>query len=124
MRRGRVWASWSSSAPASSLGRRGRLVVIGFLAEGAYALAELAEDVRELPRPEDDEHDDQQENELGTAEVEGHASLPSKGLPPQHHGRIPRPDYFRQCTTAPQPNNPVRRVRKSGIITRSASAGR
>jgi hypothetical protein len=42
----------------------GGLVVRRFIAEGPHALAKLAEDVGQLPRPEDDQHDREDEQKL------------------------------------------------------------
>src|SRR5690349_15441159 len=55
-------------------GRCERLAVLllRLVAEGADALAELAEHGRELPGPEDDEHDDEDEDELRSTQVERH----------------------------------------------------
>jgi len=45
-------------------------------AEGLHAAAELAEDVGELAGPEDDQDDHEDEDQLRSADVEGHCSLP------------------------------------------------
>src|SRR5438876_6780328 len=51
------------------------LFVLGFVAEAAHTLAELAEHVGKLPGAEDDQHDRQDEEELRTTDI-GHRSLP------------------------------------------------
>jgi len=56
-------------------GDRGGLVVLGFVAEGSHALAQLAEHVGELPRPEDDQHDREDEEKLWATNTR-HRSLP------------------------------------------------
>jgi hypothetical protein len=54
--------------------RRG-LVVRRLVAEAAYAFAQLAENVRQLPRPENDQHDREDEEKLRTTNAR-HRSLP------------------------------------------------
>jgi hypothetical protein len=56
-------------------GHRGRLVVRGLVAEAADPFAQLSEDVRQLPCPEDDQHDREDEKKLGTTNTR-HRSLP------------------------------------------------
>jgi hypothetical protein len=53
----------------------GGLVVRGFVAEAPHALAQLAEDVGQLPCPKDDQHDREDEEKLGTTNTR-HRSLP------------------------------------------------
>src|SRR6266550_3483069 len=56
--------------------RRGLLGAVGLFAERLHALAQLTENVRELPRSEHDEHDHENEDELRAPKVERHSSLP------------------------------------------------
>jgi hypothetical protein len=87
---GRVWPSTVAAVDrragrrGGSAGRRtsgdgGGLVIRRFVAEAADALAQLTQDVRKLPRPEDDQHDREDEKKLGTTNTR-HRSLPSRGL--------------------------------------------
>jgi hypothetical protein len=50
-------------------------VIRRFVAEAAHAFAQLAENVRQLPRPEDDQHYREDEEKLGTTNTR-HRSLP------------------------------------------------
>jgi hypothetical protein len=56
-------------------GHRCRFVVRRFIAEAAHALAELAKHVGQLPCPEDDQHDREDEKKLGSTNIR-HRSLP------------------------------------------------
>src|SRR2546423_2155717 len=58
--------------PGRGRGERLGVLLLRLVAERAHALAELAEHGGELPRPEDDEHDDEDEDELRSTQIERH----------------------------------------------------
>src|SRR6266542_2154979 len=96
---------------------RRAVLLLGLVAERPHALADLAEHGRELPRPEDDEHDDEDEDELRPSKVERH----DRSLP---RARAARGISSTSVREADQPKRPAISVRNRGTTTSNIRAGR
>src|SRR5207253_2288459 len=94
----------------------GAVLLLGLLAERTDAAAELAEHGGELPRAEHDEHDDEDEDELRPANIERHGHFLVRARRAVSRLRVYEGDHH--------PKSPSSSVRKSGMTTRSMSAGR